>query len=298
MGGYIGALLARADNDVTFIARGAHLQAIRAKGLRVEGPSIQAFTLPVQATSDPREVGPVELVLFCVKTYHNPQAIPLLPPLVGPSTMVISLQNGVDNAEQIGEAIGMEHVLGGAVYIDTLVQEPGVILKSGAVCRVVLGEVDGRETPRAREVHRVLSAAGIEAVLARDIRRELWSKFIFICALSGVACVTRATIQEVMETRETQELFRAVLREVQAVAYASGVRLDPDIVDQVFDRTYRIRKEQVSSMQVDLEHGRPLEVEAINGAVARLGERLGVATPVNATIYAALKIADNRARAR
>ncbi|MBI4233715.1 MAG: 2-dehydropantoate 2-reductase [Chloroflexi bacterium] len=298
VGGYYGGLLARAGHQVTFIARGAHLAAIRANGLRVESATSGDFTLHPFATDDPRTVGPVELVLFCVKTYHNPQAIPAIAPLVGEGTVVLTLQNGVESGEQLAAAYGWEHVLPGATYIETAVKAQGVIAQTGGPCRIVFGEQDGAETPRSQRVLATLKGAGVNALLTRDIRKALWSKLVMICAVSGMTSITRAPLGEVAEFPPGHDLLLRVMQEAAAVGRAQGVALESDVAERSMQALMEFRREAVSSMQLDLLAGRRLEVDSINGAVVRLGRKAGVPTPVNEVIFACLKLADEQARIR
>ncbi|RME48013.1 MAG: 2-dehydropantoate 2-reductase [Chloroflexi bacterium] len=295
VGGYFGGMLARAGHDVTFIARGAHLAAIREHGLRIQTVHGD-FTIRAPATDDPGEVGPVELVLFCVKTYHTEEAGHAMAPLVGDKTLILSLQNGVDNEEKLAAMYGREHVLGGVCYIASTITSPGVVTQVSGPRSIVFGELDGSITARAQRVHQVLVEAGIDTTLSDNIHKALWTKFLFICALSGVGSVARATVGEMVAIPETRELLRETMAEVEAVARARGVELEAGIVDQMMRTAEGFAPESKPSMLVDVERGNRLEIDALNGTVARLGAMLGVPTPANRFIYAALKPADERAK--
>lgn len=297
VGGYFGGMLARAGHEVTFIARGAHLTAIREHGLRLQTVHGD-FTVRAPATDNPGEVGAVELVLFCVKTYHTEEAGHAIAPLVAEETLILSLQNGVDNEQKLAAMYGQEHVLGGVCYIASTITAPGVITQASGPRSIVFGELDGSITPRARRVHRALVEAGIDTALSDDVHKALWTKFLFICALSGVASVARATAGEMVSIPETRELLRETMAEVEAVARAQGVALESGIVDQMMRAAEGFAPESKPSMLVDAERGNRLEIDALNGTVARLGAALGVPTPVNRFIYTALKPADQRARQR
>jgi 2-dehydropantoate 2-reductase len=297
VGGYFGGMLAQAGHDVTFIARGPHLAAIREQGLRVETVHGD-FTIQAPATDNPGEVGPVDLVLFCVKTYHTDEAGHAIAPLIGDDTLILSLQNGVDNEEKLAALYGQEHVLGGVCYIAATIAAPGVIRQISGPRSIVFGELDGSITPRAQRVLQAFTDAGIEATLSEDVQKALWTKFLFICAFSGVASVARAPVGELLAIPETRELLREAMAEVEAVARARGVTLDADIVERMMVTAEGFAPESKPSMLVDLERGNRLEIDALNGTVARLGAELGVPTPVHRVIYAALKPADERAKRR
>ena len=297
VGGYFGGMLAKAGHDVTFIARGPHLAAIRENGLRVETVHGD-FTVHAPATDDPGEVGPVDLVLFCVKTYHTDEAGRAIAPLVGDDTLILSLQNGVDNEEKLAALYGQEHVLGGVCYISAAIATPGVIRQVSGPRSIVFGELDGSITPRAQRVLQAFTDAGIDATLSEDVQKALWTKFLFICAFSGVASVARAPVGELLAIPETRELLREAMAEVAAVARARGITLDADIVERMISFAEGFTPETKPSMLVDLERGNRLENDALSGTVARLGAELGVPTPVHRVIYAALKPADERAKRR
>jgi 2-dehydropantoate 2-reductase len=290
VGGYFGGLLARDEHDVAFMARGAHLRAIRARGLRIESAD-GAFTIaPANATDDPDEIGPVELVLLCVKTYDLAATLAQLRPLVGPGTAILTLQNGVEPPEMVAAAYGREVVLPGVVYCEVAVKEPGVIFQGSPMRRIIFGELGGLPTPRAHRIAQVFTAAGVDTILSENILGALWSKFCFICGMSGVTTLTRRSVGPILEDEEARLLLRVVVEEARAVAVAQGVRFDTDPVEAGVATFARFAPEAKSSMQRDLERGGRLEVEALNGAVVRLGRALGISTPANQAIYAALRL--------
>ncbi|OGL60652.1 MAG: hypothetical protein A3J27_00570 [Candidatus Tectomicrobia bacterium RIFCSPLOWO2_12_FULL_69_37] len=294
VGAYFGGLLARAGEDVRFIARGAHLEAIRREGLRVEAVAPEGgFTVKgARATSDPAEAGACDVVLFCVKTISNPEAIPAIAPMMGPGSVVISLQNGVDNEGQLAARYGRERVMGGAAYIFTSVAGPGLIRQIGGPRRLVFGELGGGTSPRGERLLAVLKNAQVNAELSADIEAELWTKFIFICGVGGMTALTRSPLAEIMAYEGTRRMMREVMREVYEVGRARGVRL-PEGADE--DR-YRFLGEQnpasKGSLCHDLEAGRRLEIDALCGTAARLGREAGVPTPLNDFIHHTLKLAD------
>ncbi|MBI3129312.1 MAG: 2-dehydropantoate 2-reductase [Candidatus Tectomicrobia bacterium] len=294
VGAYFGGLLARAGEDVRFIARGAHLEAIRREGLRVEAVVPEggfAVKAPF-ATDDPAGAGVCDVVLFCVKTTANEAAIPAIAPMMGPDSVVISLQNGVDNEDRLAARYGRERVMGGAAYIFTSVAGPGLIRQIGGPRRLVFGELGGGASPRGERILAVLKNAQVNAELSADIEAELWTKFIFICGVSGMTALTRSPLGEIMAYEGTRWMMRGVMREVCEVGRARGVRL-PQGADE--DR-FRFLGEQnpasKGSLCHDLEAGRRLEIDALCGALSRLGREAGVATPLNDFIYHTLKLAD------
>ncbi len=287
VGGYFGGLLARAGNRVSLIARGAHLDAIRSHGLQVKS-QWGDFTVMAEATQDPGDVGPVELVLFTVKTYQNRSAISALAPLLGEDTSVLTLQNGVDSFEELSRGVGRERVLPGAAYMETQVEAPGVIRQQGDVVRIVYGEVHGGRTDRAVRILETLRAAQIPAELSTDVLKELWTKFLFISTMAGVTGASRAAMSLLLRRRECRELLQGAMREVEAVARARGIALDTDVVDRTMAYMDAEVENLRASMHTDLELGRPLELEALNGALVRIGREVGVPTPINGVLYALL----------
>jgi 2-dehydropantoate 2-reductase len=288
-GGYFGGLLARAGHDVTFIARGAHLDALRTRGLTVESRLAGTFTLPVRATDDPGELGPVDLILFCVKTYDTDAAAESIRPLIGPETMLLSLQNGVDNEERIARAAGRSSGIGAAAYVVSAIKGPGVVAQTAGPGRIVLGELDGGASARTELLRDVLQEAGIAVELHPDIRVVLWQKFLFICAFSGVTALTRLPIGTVLADPATHDLFRGASEEVEAVARADGVGLPDDCVERALETAAAVEPWGRGSLYGDLAGGRRLELESLNGEVVRRGREHGIETPLNFAIYAALR---------
>ncbi len=297
VGGYYGGLLARAGHDVTFIARGAHLAAIRAHGLQVQSVHGDFTIAPAQATDDPAAVGPVDLVLVTVKTTATDEAARAIVPLVGPETVVLSLQNGIDAAERIGAVVGMAHMLGGATWVSSAIAAPGVIRQVSQFRRIALGELDGRITPRAQAVYEALQSTGAAVELTDNIRRVLWTKFVFIAALSGVGAVTRLPVGDYRHVPETRELLVRLMREVEAIARASGIPLDADVVEQTLAFIDNAAPTIMASMQLDVAAGRPSELESMIGIIGRKGRELGVPTPTADMVYAALLPGELQARA-
>jgi 2-dehydropantoate 2-reductase len=288
VGGYFGGLLAKAGNNVTFMARGQHLEAIKANGLRVSHQEGE-FTLPVRATDDPGEAGPVELVIFTVKTYDTEDALPLVKALMGPETAVLTLQNGVESYQVLGRALGEERVLPGAAYIESGVVAPGHVRQMGDIVRIVLGEVDGSESPRSRKICEALRDGGINNELSPDVLITLWTKFLFIASLAGVTSACRRQMGLLLEDPAYRGMLVSAMEEIEAVARARGVGLDPQVVPNTMAYIEGSVKDLKASMHTDLEMGRRLELEALNGAVVRLGREAGAETPVNNMLYLVLK---------
>jgi 2-dehydropantoate 2-reductase len=297
VGGYFGGLLARSGHDVSFLARGEHLRALRERGLRVR--SVHGdFELPsVRATDGAEQLGEADLILFTVKTYDTESAATAIRPTVRPGAAVLTFQNGVDNPERIDGVLGAGTAMGGTVHIETTIAEPGVIAQTSPIRRVAFGEMDGRRTERAERILDAFQSADLEPTLSENIRKGLWEKFLFIVAMSGLTTLTRSPVGEVLSVPELREMLAGAFAETAAVAAAEGIQLDPDPAGRMMAFAEALKPEMKSSMLRDLERGRRLEVESINGAVARLGKRHGIPTPINACIHACLKLEDRRATA-
>ena len=289
VGGFYGARLAKGGADVTFIARGAHLEAMRARGLRVESPLIGDFVLPeVKATDDPASIGPVDVVLITVKSYALTDAARAIVPLIGEHTVVIPLLNGVDIAERINEIVGAGHLMGGVVYVLAAIAEPGVIRHFNAD-RLVFGELDGGPSERGQAIEAVMKAAGVPGEFSTDIQKEIWNKFIFLSALAGITSVTRSPAGVVREDPDIRRLLIACMQESVALSRELGIAIEEEGWKKHLELIDSLPPQGKPSMLLDLEQGRKLEVEALNGTAARLGEKLGIPTPVNRFIYAVLK---------
>ena len=278
--------MARAGNDVSLIARGQHLEAIRANGLRLLRDAGD-FSVRVPSTSEPRDVGPVDLVLFTVKTYHNAAAIPAIRPLLGPGTAVLTLQNGVESHLLVSSEFGSGHALPGAFWSASSVAAPGVIASIGAAPRLSFGEEAGGIGNRAETLRDTLESAGIEVELSPDPIKVIWSKFVVLCAIAGITSVARTRIKEFTQRPEGLDLFRNAMREVDAVGRAKGVHLPPELVDNSVEFIRGFPDFQ-NSMHADFDNGRPTELEALNGAVTRMGPETNIPTPINRFIYAVL----------
>ena len=288
IGGYFGGMLARGSNQVTLIARGPHLDAILQHGLKVIRDE-EEFTVRCKATDDPRQVEAVDLVLLTVKTYQNQQVVPAMRPMVGEGTTVLCLQNGIDSYEEPARQLGTGRVLPGAAYIEASREGPGVVKQTGKVVQIVFGEPDGGESERGQQILAALTQSGIPAELSLDIKRTLWSKFLFIATMAGVTTFSRQTMAQLMPRPEWREVILGCLQEIEAVGRASGVNLDPNIVQDTVNYIEGSLEQMHASMHSDVLAGRPLELEALNGAVVSAGKAIGMPTPINGVIYAMLK---------
>ncbi len=288
VGGPYGAALAAAGQDVTFIARGPHLEAMQSDGLRIVGEQ-ERHVQPVQATDDPSSVGPVDVVLYAVKLGAVESAAGLLPPLLGPDTAVLSLQNGVDAEDRLAKIIGQGHVMGGTAEIFAAIETPGVIRQVSPFSRIRFGELDGSESERARAMLAAFEGAGIECELTGEIERTIWLKFVLLATMSGMTSVTRANFQQLREDPETRALIRAAITEAVAVGRARGVDLRDDDIDATMAKVDAGPPLGRASMAVDLERGNPMELPWLSGLVAAMGRDLDVPTPVHGFINAALK---------
>jgi 2-dehydropantoate 2-reductase len=281
VGGYFGARLALAGEDVHFVARGAHLAALRERGLAVRRDEGDLVARPVAATDDAASIGAVDVVLVAVKLWDTEAAARAARPLTGPGTAVVSLQNGVRRDETLRAALGAQHVLGGVSYISAFIESPGVIRQVGTMQKIVIGEYDGTRSPRALALHAALEKAGIDAVLSDSIARAIWEKFIFLATLAGVTSATRMPIGPIRSNPATRALFRDALAEVVAVARAEGVAIGDDFIDGRMAFADGLPASMTASMAGDLEHGRRLELEWLSGDIVARGTRLGVPTPVH-----------------
>jgi 2-dehydropantoate 2-reductase len=288
-GGYFGGLLARAGEDVTLIARGDHLEAIRKNGLAIKSVLSGDFSISAKATDNTDDIGPVDFVLFCVKAYDNAAAADQIRPLIEPETVVLSVQNGIENEQQIGEVIGPEHIVGCVSYVSSIIESPGVIAQTGGPGKIVLGEMQGGKSARAETIQSTLQNSGIATELHSDIQIALWQKFLAINGVNGITALTRLPMGEILACEETRNLMRGTMQEVETIARASGANLPEDCVDQSMEFFSSVESSVRGSMYYDLAAGRRLELDVLNGTVVRLGGEHGIPTPINFAIYAALK---------
>jgi 2-dehydropantoate 2-reductase len=292
VGGYYGAKLARAGHDVTFVARGAHLAAIRERGLQIRSPMLGDFTVHSAAEDDPSRVGVVDVVVLAVKAYDNGPVLRGLSVMLGPQSSVLTLQNGVDSVVELAEAVGEQHVIGGTTYIATALIEPGVIEQTGVHRRIVMGEVFGalpRVSDRVSALQDALAGADIQAEAVGDGRIPIWEKFIFLVSLAGFTGAARLPIGAIREDAYCRAQFLEGCREVERLARAEGVAVAADMIERISAYADGIPASMRSSLLIDLSQGKRIEVEALQGAVVRRAERAGVPVPIMSTLYAVLK---------
>jgi len=288
VGGYFGGRLAESGADVSFIARGAHLAALRGQGLTILSPEGDIHVRQIQASDDPGTIGPVDLVLFAVKLYDTEAALRALPALVGPQTLVVSLQNGIDSLERVKETVGPDHVAGGTAYVAAVIAEPGVI-RHTAMGRVIVGSLDGTRSAILETFVDACTAAGFGARASDQIMVDIWAKFAGLTALSGMTAVARSPIGLVCQDPDLLAMLKAALSESIAVARARNVPLPESLFGDIMSATTALPPNLRSSMLEDLERGKPLELPWLSGTVARLGDELGVPTPTHRLIVTLLK---------
>jgi 2-dehydropantoate 2-reductase len=285
VGGFFGGRLVHAGFDVSFIARGAHLAAMRERGLVIENAQQGDIRVPkVRATDDPAAIGPVDIVIVSVKLWDTEAAAKQIRPLVGPTTGVLSLQNGVVKDDILRRELGDAPVMGGVGYVATYISSPGVIHQTGTMQRIVLGEYDGRRSQRAVFLHEALRKAGVDAELSSDVRRAIWEKYVFLVGLSATTTTMRKPIGPIRANPQTRAFLLEIMRETVAVGRAHGVALPPDYAEQRLAFADGLPADMTSSMHHDLERGNPLEVAWLSGAVVELGEAKGIATPANRAV--------------
>jgi 2-dehydropantoate 2-reductase len=290
VGGYFGARLAAAGHDVSFLARGAHGEAIARDGLKIESTLGNLHLKPARVTADPGKVGPVDIVLFAVKLWDTEKAAEQARPLAGPQTRVVTLQNGVDSVERIAPILGADRVVGGIAYIASVIASPGVISHTSQFAKMNVGRIDARPDATLSAFTEAAKAAGIDITLSDRINRDRWEKFVFLSALAGATSAMRQPVGVIMADADTRALLRRLMEEGVAVGKAKGVALGDDYVDQqmAFAET-KAPKTMKASMCHDLERGNRLELDWLAGKVVEFGRTLGVPVPANETVYAILK---------
>ena len=291
VGGYLGGKLAAAGGDVTLIARGAHLEAIRRDGLSIRGVE-NLHLADLRVTGTPSEIGVADAVLFCVKLYDTDAAARAVAPVVGPDTMVLTLQNGIESVHTVGAVVGAQAMLGGAAYFPANITAPGEVTYFGKMAthpHIVFGEPGAGDSERVRALVQTCHAAGIEAEGCADTDVMLWEKFLLVVGNSASTGLTRCTVGAVRDDADMRWLLREAVAEAERVGRAAGVAFDADVLDRVMAALESNPADGKSSQLADLENGRRLELDGLSGAIVRLGRELGVPTPVHATVYAGLK---------
>ena len=289
VGGFFGGRLARAGEDVTFIARGEHLRAIRTNGLKVDSTEGDFVVYPARATDDVKEVGEIELVILGVKAWQVPEAARAIKPIVGGNTSVLPLQNGVDAVSQLVDELGTKPVIGGLCRIVSYVVEPGHIRHAGFEPSIIIGEIDNRRTERIARIEQVFKHAGLNISIANDIQVALWTKFLFIASFSGVGAMANAPAGVIRSDPKWRGHIRNAMNEIYTLAHARGVKLPPDSFDKVMSSVDGLPEDATSSMQRDIAAGKPSELESQNGAVVRMAREAGVEVPTHELIYETLR---------
>lgn len=289
VGGYFGGRLAASGTDVTFIARGEHVRAMQASGLKVLSANGDFVLAPVQATDSPAQAGVADLVMIAVKLWSTEDAVRGIAPMVGPNTTVVSFQNGVIAVDQLLAAYGKERVIGGVANIAALIEAPGVIRHNGTMARLIFGELDGKRSERCERFAALCQRAGFDHVLSENIQRAIWEKFVFLASFSGMTSLMRQPIGPIREDPELRQMLRDAISEAVAVGRAKGVDLAPDQVDKSLAWGDGLPAAMVASMRGDLQRGYRLELPWLSGTVVKLGAELGVPTPTHKFISLALK---------
>jgi 2-dehydropantoate 2-reductase len=284
VGGYFGAGLQRGGAEVHFIARGAHLEAIARNGLRIEGPGVPIVLADAKATDAPASVGVCDLVAICVKLWDTQTVLEQIRPLVGPGTTLVSFQNGVTKRDLLRRAFPANHVMDGVAYVATTIDRPGVIRRTGPLERLVVGEIAGGPSELGEGLVGIARKGGINAELSADVTREVWQKFVFLVGLSATTTAMRSRIGPIRENPLTRAFLLDIMREVVAVGRALGVELAHDYAEQRLAFADGVSPDMTSSMHHDLERGNRLELPWLSGAVVELGDRAGVATPLNRAV--------------
>ncbi len=288
IGGFLAVKLAEQGQELVMIARGRHLDAIRSNGLVLETASDKTVCRPALATDDPAEAGPVDAIIFGVKGDDLPSAAKAINPMVGSDTVVIPFLNGVEASDRLCEFIPEKNVANGVAYVSTTISEPGVIKQTGAFNRFIFGERDNSDSERLSELRDAITSAGVEAPATDDIKLAVWQKFLLFSAMSGVTAAARCRFKEIRDIEPLGELFRGVVAETAALARANGIAIADDAEIGIWEQALLMPDEMRASTAIDLENGRPLEVEWVTGAVKRLSAVAGLDAPINNTIYALL----------
>ena len=286
VGGFYGGRLAHAGYDISFVARGAHMAAMREHGLTIENEPQGDIHVPrVTVTDDPATIGVADVVLIAVKLWDTEAAARAVKPLVGPNTAVVSLQNGVIKDDILCRAFGEAAVMGGVGYVAANISRPGVIRQTGTMQRCILGEYDGRRSARVEALHEALLRAGIKAEISDDIRRTTWEKYVFLVGLSGSTTTMRSAIGPIRENPQTRAFLFDLMKETVAVGRAHGVNLPEDYAGQRLAFVDTMAVDMTSSMHHDLNSGNPLEVPWLSGGVVQLGQQVDVPTPANRAVW-------------
>jgi 2-dehydropantoate 2-reductase len=292
VGGFFGGRLARAGEEIVFVARGEHLRAIKTNGLKVDSTDGDFVVYPARATDDVSEVGEVDLVVLGVKAWQVPEAARVIKPIVNAQTTVLPLQNGVDAVSQLIAELGSASVIGGLCRIVSYVVEPGHIRHAGFEPSIIIGEIDNRHTERITRIEQVFKHAGLNISIAKDIQVALWTKFLFIASFSGVGAMANAPAGVIRSDPKWRGQILSAMKEIYALAHARGISLPPDSIDKVMSAVDGLPEDATSSMQRDIAAGKPSELESQNGAVVRLAREAGLEVPTHELIYQTLRRSD------
>ncbi|WP_062056786.1 ketopantoate reductase family protein [Aquimarina longa] len=296
VGGYFGGKIAHSGQKVTLVARGKHLKAIRQNGLQVKSIDGDFVTHPFMVTDTIDVVEKADLVLICTKSWQVPEVAALIKPILKEDTIVIPLQNGADNAEKVRAVVDPRHVVGGLCKIYSKIEAPGIILHFGHPPEIIFGELDGSTTKRLNRIQQLFDTAGFKNTISANIEVAIWSKFMFIATVSGLGALTRATIGEMYENKETHHILKETATEIYNVGIAKGVLFPKDIVEQIIAFIGKQPYDSTASTQRDIIEGRPSELENFNGFIVTEGKKLGIATPTNKFIYSCLLPMEEKAR--
>ena len=295
VGGYFGGRLAQAGEDVTFIARGEHLRAIKASGLKVDSNIGDFVIFPAKATDDVKEVGEVDLVILGVKAWQVPEAARAMKPLAGSNATVLPLQNGVDAVSQLVDELGSDKVIGGLCRIVSFVVEPGHIRHAGFTPSIIIGELDNRRSNRIERIEQMFTHAGVEISVAADIQVALWMKFLFIASFSGVGAIANAPAGVTRKDPKWRSQILLAMKEIYELAHARGIKLPSDSINTAMANVDALPEDATSSMQRDIAAGRPSELESQNGAVVRMAREVAIEVPTHELIYQTLRPGENNA---
>lgn len=288
IGGFFGGRLAQAGEEVWFVARGKHLEAMKQRGLQINSTAGSFTVQPGTMTDDLSAIGRADVILFCVKAYDTESAARQLSPILHDKSLVIPLQNGIDNSEKIAKNIAGGTVYGGVAYISSRITAPGEITEVGGFQRIVFGPLEKHAASIANDVHEAFIRAGIKSQLQDDIKKELWRKLIFIASMGSMTALSRLTHGEILASPRLIALVFDAMREIHAIAVKLGIDIEPVDEARVLEGLKRFNDDTRSSMYFDLAAGKPMEIEALNGTVVRLGEQLGVPTPIHRVMYSVL----------
>ena len=294
VGGYFGALLSE-HNNVMLIARGKNLKTIEKDGLEIQSDKSGNFNTKVKCLQTPPVSYEPDLIIYCVKSYHNEEACKLLRPTVGANTSILTLQNGIGAGDFLANYFGKSRVILGAAYIEAEQIEPGKIVQHGDDCEIVFGEESGLKSARSKSISQILTKSSIDNRISTDITADLWKKLILICALSGMTCLTRSSFSDVLDNQQTRDLTELVMREAESVSRHMKINIPRNYVEEMMSYFLKNSSELVSSMYQDLVLNKPLELSVINGAITRLGGEFRIPTPINDLITACLSLSDIRA---